>query len=93
MNGPYVVFDDNSTYAADGYIAFISDKAQEILEDTVDFKHIEYELGGELGVEDVKKVWIQDLLAAYDKVHGTNLLSTGCGLESSEADDNGSGNE
>ena len=51
MNGPYVVFDDNSTYAADGYIAFISDKAQEILEDTVDFKHIEYELGGELGVE------------------------------------------
>ena len=64
-NGPYVVLDDGSTYAGDAQLVWITDKGQQQLEESFDFKSVE-------GFE-AAHLTISDLLEAYNKVHGTNL--------------------
>jgi|TARA_R110002060_G_scaffold31965_1_gene42590 hypothetical protein len=64
-NGPYIVLDDDSTYAGDGQLVWITDKGQQQLEESLDFKSVE-------GFE-AAHLTIDDLLDAYNKVHGTNL--------------------
>ena len=66
-NGPYMVLSDASTFdGVDGcFIAFVSDKAQQELEECSDFNAVE---DGE--AEDIP---LEDLIAAYNQVHGTNI--------------------
>jgi hypothetical protein len=66
-NGPYLVLSDASTFdGVDGcFVAYISDKAQEELEACSDFKAVEE---GE-----AVDIPLEDLIDAYNKVHGTNL--------------------
>jgi hypothetical protein len=66
-NGPYLVLSDASTFdGVDGcFVAYISDKAEEELEACSDFKAVEE---GE-----AVDIPLEDLIDAYNKVHGTNL--------------------
>ena len=61
-NGPYMVLSDASTFdGVDGcFIAFVSDKAQQELEACSE--------DGE--AEDIP---LEDLMAAYNQVHGTHF--------------------
>ncbi len=66
-NGPYVVLSDASTFdGLDGcFVAFVSDKGQEELEACSDFKAVE--------PEEFEIITMDELLDAYNQVHGTNL--------------------
>jgi hypothetical protein len=66
-NGPYMVLSDASTFdGTDGcFIAYVSDSGQEELEACSDFKAVEDDQF--LGVT------LNDLIDAYNKVHGTDF--------------------
>ena len=66
-NGPFVVLSDGSTYdGAEGCIlAFVTDNGLNALEECYEFKSVEF--------DDVVHVTMEDLIEAYNQVHGTNL--------------------
>jgi hypothetical protein len=65
-NGPYVVLDDMSTYSGSaGFVVYLSDKGERQLEETNDMAHVDE--------VEISSVSVVDLLAAYNKVHGTSL--------------------
>jgi len=66
-NGPYIVLSDSSTFdGTEGcFIAYVTDTGQEELEAVSDFKAVE---GDQFGF-----VTLDELIEAYNKVHGTNL--------------------
>jgi hypothetical protein len=66
-NGPYIVLSDSSTFdGVDGcFIAYITDVGQEELEACSDFKAVE--------PEEFEIITMDELLDAYNQVHGTNL--------------------
>lgn len=67
VNGPYVVLSDGSTYDdAEGCaIVFVTNEGEEKLEESMEFKSVEF--------EDMEIITLSDLMDAYNKVHGTNL--------------------
>ena len=69
MHGPYVVLNDWSTFSgADGCtFVYITSEEQESLEESNDFKSVD-----EDNAENVV-IGIEDLIDAYNTVHGTNL--------------------
>ncbi len=66
-HGPYVIFDDDSTYAwaEDTVIALLTQDGEDHLNEAMDFK----------AVHDDDAVYISmgDLIEAYNQVHGTTL--------------------
>ena len=66
-NGPYLVLSDGSTYdGAEGcIIVYITDVGENQLEECYDFKGVE--------LEDMEIITLGELMAAYNKVHGTDL--------------------
>lgn len=66
MGRSYLVLDDNSTFATDGYFVILTEGGQEQLNDHNDMKCVHPAQGVETAIK------LQDLLEAYDKVHGTN---------------------
>lgn len=66
--GPYVVLSDGSTFdSTDGVVvSFLTDKGQKQLHDNLDYKSVEND---EVDFE----ITMDDLLDAYNEVHGTNL--------------------
>ena len=69
MNGPYIVLDDWSTFSgADGCtFVYLTDRDQNALEECNDFKSVD-----EDNAENIV-ITIDDLVSAYNQVHGTNL--------------------
>ena len=69
MNGPYMVLDDLSTFSGMGgcIVAYITDDGENALEQANDFKHIDLNDPGHTVIN------IEDLIEAYNTVHGTNL--------------------
>jgi len=65
--GPYVVFDDDSTYAwaEDAYIALLTQEGEDKLDAVGDFKAVDD--------DDVVCVTLGELIAAYNRWHGTKL--------------------
>jgi len=66
-NGPYMVLSDSSTFdGLDGcFIAYITDAGQEELEACSDFNAVE--------ADEFEIITMDELLDAYNKVHGTDL--------------------
>jgi hypothetical protein len=66
-NGPYLVLSDASTFdGADGcFIAYVTDEGQEELEACSDFNAVED--------DQFAGVTLNDLIEAYNQVHGTDL--------------------
>ena len=66
-HGPYVVLSDWSTFdgTSDCCVAYVTDEGNEELEACSDFKAVES--------DQVEYILIDDLLDAYNKLHGTNL--------------------
>lgn len=66
---PYVVLDDLSTYSglSGCVIALLSEENEDILFDTMDFKHVDLKSKGTVIVP------IEDLIDAYNQVHGDNI--------------------
>ncbi len=66
-HGPYVVFDDDSTYAwaEDSTIALLTQEGEDHLSEAMDFKAVHD--------DDVVWVTLRDLIAAYNRVHGTKI--------------------
>jgi hypothetical protein len=54
-----------STFSGDGFIVYLSDKGQQQLEESCDMKHVDE--------EEMISVKVEDLLDAYNTVHGTSL--------------------
>ena len=65
--GPYVVLSDGSTFAMlEGcVVAYLTAQGEEALDECYEFKGVEH--------EDMELIRIEDLMAAYNQVHGTNL--------------------
>jgi len=66
----YLVLDDNSTFATDGYFVILNEPGQEQLDDYNDMKCVHPAQGVEVHIS------LSDLLAAYDKVHGTDYFNS-----------------
>ena len=66
-HGPYVVFDDDSTYAwaEDTCIALLTQDGEDHLNEAMDFKAVHE--------DDAVFVSMGDLIKAYNQVHGTTL--------------------
>jgi len=66
-NGPYLVLSDSSTFdgAEDCYVAYVTDEGERELEACSDFKAVED--------DEMEIILLSDLMAAYNKVHGTDL--------------------
>ena len=66
---PYVVLNDLSTYSGlDGcVVALLNEESEDMLFDTMDFKHIDAKSEGNVIVP------IEDLIDAYNQVHGDNI--------------------
>ena len=66
-NGPFVVLSDGSTY--DGLngcvVAYVTDDGLQQLEECYEFKSVEH--------DDMELITLEDLVEAYNQVHGTNL--------------------
>jgi len=69
MNGPYIVLNDWSTFSsADGCtLVYLTNKEQDALEECNDFKSVDEENAENIVVH------IEDLVDAYNQVHGTQL--------------------
>ena len=69
MNGPYVVLDDWSTFSCDDGCTFVylTDEEQDALEECNDFKSVD-----EDNAENIV-ITIDDLVDAYNQIHGTQL--------------------
>ncbi len=69
MHGPYMVLSDWSTFSgADGCtLVYLTDKDQASLEECNDFK------GVDPGFSENVVIHIEDLIDAYNQVHGTEL--------------------
>jgi hypothetical protein len=65
--GPYVVLADGSTFAMlEGcVVAYLTAQGEEALDECYEFNGVE--------LEDMELIRIEDLMAAYNQVHGTNL--------------------
>ena len=65
--GPYIVFDDGSTYAwaEDTTIAILTQDGEDHLNDAMDFDAVHD--------DDAIYIKLSDLIAAYNQVHGTTL--------------------
>ena len=65
---PYVVLEDLSTYSTLGksVVAFLNQESNDILSETRDFKHVDLKSKNNIIVP------IEDLIDAYNQVHGTN---------------------
>ncbi len=66
-HGPIVVLSDNSTYDGANLVklVYLTEKGRDQLEESYDFKHVDND---EYGF-----VFIDDLIEAYNQVHGTDL--------------------
>ena len=66
-NGPYVVFSDGSTYdGVDGCtLVYVTDNGEAQLLECYDFKAV--------ARTDMEIITLNDLMSAYNQVHGTNL--------------------
>ena len=67
VNGPYLVLNDHSTYtsAQGGFVAYLDEAGEKELEETNDFKHLES--------DNIEIITLDDLMDAYNQVHGTNI--------------------
>jgi len=65
QEGPYLVLDDGSTYASDGSVVYITRQGSKQLEMFNDFENVDY--------DEMEVITLDQLLSAYNKVHGTNL--------------------
>tara|TARA_Y100000310_G_C20364574_1_gene660562 strand:- start:477 stop:719 length:243 start_codon:yes stop_codon:yes gene_type:complete len=66
-HGPIVVLSDNSTYDGSNLnkLVYLTEKGKDQLDESYDFKHVDQD---EYGF-----VFIDELIEAYNQVHGTNL--------------------
>ena len=66
-NGPYMVLSDGSTFdGAEGCcVVYVTDEGEKQLQECSDFKGVEF--------NDMEFITVDDLIAAYNKVHGTDL--------------------
>lgn len=61
----YLVLSDNSTYDADGFVAVLTERGEEELEEANDYTGVS---PGEI----VEEISLNDLLDAYNQIHGTD---------------------
>lgn len=61
----YLVLSDNSTYDADGFVAVLTERGEEELQEANDY------IGVSEG-EIVEEISLNDLLDAYNQIHGTD---------------------
>lgn len=61
----YLVLSDNSTYDANGFVAVLTQRGNEELSEALDFKSVSED-------EIVKEISLNDLLDAYNQIHGTD---------------------
>ena len=66
-HGPYIVFDDSSTYAwaEDTCIAVLTQDGEDHLNDAMDFDAVHD--------DDAVYISMNDLIEAYNQVHGTDI--------------------
>tara|TARA_B100000214_G_scaffold372675_1_gene351378 strand:+ start:1722 stop:2012 length:291 start_codon:yes stop_codon:yes gene_type:complete len=65
QDGPYLVLDDGSTYSSNGQVVYITRQGSKQLEMFNDFENVDY--------DEMEVITLDQLLNAYNKVHGTNL--------------------
>ncbi len=61
----YLTLSDRSTFDSDGFIAILTELGNDELAESMDFKHVSE-------TEIITEVSMDDLIKAYNKVHGTS---------------------
>jgi len=61
----YFVLSDNSTYDANGFLAVLTERGNEELSEALDFKSVSED-------EIVEEISLNDLIEAYNLIHGTD---------------------
>jgi len=61
----YLILSDRSTFDSDGFVALLTERGNDELKESLDFKNVS-------DSEIITEISMDDLIEAYNKVHGTS---------------------